>query len=105
AGRDLGAHTISLIDLTTVHGRRLRREVDGCRRLLQLEFGVPVTDFAYPSGRYDRQVLRAVHAAGYRAAVTTTFGLASRRHPFTLRRLRVDQADGIAGFADLLHSR
>ena len=105
AGWELAAHTISHIDLTTVHGRRLRREVDGCRRILQREFGVPVTDFAYPSGRYDRQVVRAVRAAGYRAAVTTAPGLATHRHPFKLRRLRVDGAAGVQGLADQLSSR
>jgi peptidoglycan/xylan/chitin deacetylase (PgdA/CDA1 family) len=104
AGWELAAHTISHVDLTTVHGRRLRREVAGCRRVLQLEFGAPVTDFAYPSGRFDRQVVRAVRAAGYRAAVTTAPGLAGRRHPLALRRLRVEQVDGLAGFADLLRS-
>jgi peptidoglycan/xylan/chitin deacetylase (PgdA/CDA1 family) len=99
---ELGAHTISHIDLTTVHGRRLRFEVDGCRRVLQREFHVPVTDFAYPSGRYDREVVRAVRAAGYRAAVTTTPGLATYRHPFKLRRLRVDGRAGLLGLVDQL---
>src|SRR5437763_5078444 len=98
AGWELAAHTISHIDLTTVHGRQLWREVDGCRRILQAEFHVPVTDFAYPSGRYDSEVVRAVRAAGYRAAVTTTPGLAMYRLPFTLPRLRVDGRDGVLGF-------
>ena len=102
SGWELGAHTISHIDLTTVHGRRLRREVDGCRRILQREFHAPVTDFAYPSGRYDRKVLRAVRAAGYRAAVTTTPGLARYRHRFALPRLRIDGRAGVLGLVDQL---
>ena len=52
-GWELDAHTISHLDLTTLSGARLRREVAGSRRILQQRFHQPVNFFCYPAGKFD----------------------------------------------------
>ncbi|HET9153877.1 MAG TPA: polysaccharide deacetylase family protein [Solirubrobacterales bacterium] len=89
AGWELAAHTIHHSDLTTLEGEALEEEVAGSRRLLQREYGVPVKDFCYPSGRFDETVVAAVEAAGYVGATTEIPGFATKEHPYELARIEV----------------
>jgi peptidoglycan/xylan/chitin deacetylase (PgdA/CDA1 family) len=104
AGWELGAHTITHPDLTTLDDRRLQREVGGSRTIIRRRFGVPVDFFCYPSGRYDARVIAAVRRAGFLGATTTEPGLARPDEPFTLRRIRVERSDGVAGLAAKLRA-
>jgi peptidoglycan/xylan/chitin deacetylase (PgdA/CDA1 family) len=97
AGWEIDAHTLTHPDLTSVGDRQLTLEVAGSRKELQRRFGVPVDFFCYPSGRYDARVIAAVRRAGYLGATTTLDGLADPDEPFTLRRVRVNRSDGLAG--------
>jgi peptidoglycan/xylan/chitin deacetylase (PgdA/CDA1 family) len=94
AGWEVGAHTLTHPDLTTVDDATLRREVAGSRALLRKRLGVPVTAFCYPAGRNDARVREAVRAAGFTTATTVEPGIASRRDdPFALPRIRVNGTD------------
>jgi peptidoglycan/xylan/chitin deacetylase (PgdA/CDA1 family) len=93
AGWEIDAHTISHPDLTTLGPAALRDQVAGSRARLRRLFGVPVSFFCYPSGRYDAAVIAAVKAAGYLGATTTALGWATpASDAFTLPRVRVDGA-------------
>jgi peptidoglycan/xylan/chitin deacetylase (PgdA/CDA1 family) len=89
AGWELAAHTIHHSDLTTLEGEALGEEVAGSRELLQREYGVPVKNFCYPSGRFDSTVVAAVEAAGYVGATTEIPGWATKDHPYELARIEV----------------
>jgi peptidoglycan/xylan/chitin deacetylase (PgdA/CDA1 family) len=102
AGWEIDAHTLTHPDLTTLSPDRLKQEVAGSRRAIRRRFGVPVDFFCYPSGRYDDAVVAAVKAAGYLGATTTRDGLASPHSLFTLRRIRVNGTDGVAGLRQKL---
>lgn len=91
-GWELGAHSVTHPDLTTVDADALRSEVAGSREALRREFpGEPVDFFAYPYGRQDADVVGAVRDAGFTGALTVRRGAASLREdgPFTLDRLVV----------------
>jgi peptidoglycan/xylan/chitin deacetylase (PgdA/CDA1 family) len=96
-GWEIDAHTISHLDLTTMTGARLRREVAGSRRILQRRFAQPVNFFCYPAGKFDAGTIRAVRAAGYLGATTELPGEASRSSMYELHRIRVDGSDGVSG--------
>lgn len=101
AGWEVGAHTISHPDLTTVDDAGLTREVDGSRRLLRRRLGVPVDAFCYPAGRNDARVRAAVEAAGFTTATTVEPGIATRRDDqFALPRIRVNGTDSPATVLD-----
>ncbi len=89
-GWELGAHSMSHADLTTVGAEQLESEVTGSREQLERTFGVPVDFFCYPYGRFDAAVKAAVRAAGFLGATTTRRGAASPADgAYTLDRLVV----------------
>jgi peptidoglycan/xylan/chitin deacetylase (PgdA/CDA1 family) len=102
AGWELGSHSMTHPDLTTLDAARLEREVAGSRRILSRRFDAPVDNFSYPSGSYDETVISAVHRAGYRGAQTEIPGLADAAHPYILERIEIDFDDGLSGFAEKL---
>ena len=94
AGWEVGAHTLTHPDLTTVDDATLRREVAGSRTLLQRRLGLPINAFCYPAGRNDARVRAAVRAAGYTTATTVEPGIARPADdPFALPRIRVNGTD------------
>ena len=104
AGWELAAHTIHHLDLTTLEAAGLKEETAGARAILRREFGVPVRNFCYPSGRFDDTVIAAVRAAGYAGATTEIPGYASRGKPYELARFEVLGSSGVAGVAADLRS-
>jgi peptidoglycan/xylan/chitin deacetylase (PgdA/CDA1 family) len=94
AGWELGAHTMTHPDLTTLDAPALAEEVAGSRKLLRERFGVAVDAFCYPAGKYDETVIAAVDDAGYASATTVEEGLAGPGdEPFTRHRIRVNGSD------------
>ncbi len=93
-GWELGAHTMTHPDLTTVDAGQLREEVAGSRAWLRRHFHRPVDAFCYPAGKHDDAVAAAVEAAGYRSATTVDAGLAGPGDRFRLARVRVNGSDG-----------
>ena len=104
AGWEVDSHTISHLDLTSLKGASLRREVAGSREILRKRFGVPVNFFCYPAGRFNPRAVDEVRRAGYLGATTTMPGLASRSDLYKLRRIRIDQTDGVRSLAEKLRS-
>jgi peptidoglycan/xylan/chitin deacetylase (PgdA/CDA1 family) len=102
AGWELDAHTINHLDVTTLSGAALQREVGGSRQILQQRFKQPVNFFCYPAGKFDAESIKAVQDAGYLGATTVEEGLASKDEMFTLKRIRVDGSDGVNGLSEKL---
>lgn len=71
AGITVGSHTRSHVLLPNEEPRRVEEEIHGSRRALERHLGVGPRHFSYPDGSFDAASLRAVAAAGYRAAFTT----------------------------------
>jgi peptidoglycan/xylan/chitin deacetylase (PgdA/CDA1 family) len=104
AGWELASHTITHPDLTTLDAAQLQNEVAGSRQVLRRRFGVPVNNFAYPSGQYDHTVIAAVHSAGYVGAESEVPGLASAAHPYVLDRIEILLDDGLPGLIEKLRA-
>jgi peptidoglycan/xylan/chitin deacetylase (PgdA/CDA1 family) len=89
-GWEIGAHTVTHVDLSTLEYADARREVQrSCEALFALT-GARVETFAYPFGRYGPEAIAAVRDCGLRAAVTTG---GRRWDPFKLPRAMVGAAD------------
>jgi peptidoglycan/xylan/chitin deacetylase (PgdA/CDA1 family) len=104
AGWELAAHTIHHLDLTELDAEQLHEEVAGSRAILRREYGVPVDNFCYPSGRFDETAIAAVKAAGYVGATTEIPGYASRESPYELARFEILGSAGLSGMVDDLRS-
>jgi peptidoglycan/xylan/chitin deacetylase (PgdA/CDA1 family) len=97
AGVDFGAHTRSHPILSRLESvAEADEEIAGCKRRLEDQLQRPVAHFCYPNGRpedYSRETIEIVKQAGYRSAVTTSYGLnAAGQDPYRLLRLPVDIA-------------
>jgi peptidoglycan/xylan/chitin deacetylase (PgdA/CDA1 family) len=74
AGWELGAHTMTHADLSTLDYDACRKEIEGSRDAIERIAGVRVQTFAYPFGRYGEAAVAATRDAGLLAAVTTGSG-------------------------------
>lgn len=94
AGWEIGAHSISHADLTTLDTAGLDREVAGSRKELEKQFGVKVQTFCYPAGKYNAAAEQAVKRAGFTTATTVEPGIASPKdNQLLLPRVRVNGSD------------
>lgn len=96
---DIGAHTKTHPDLTTIPSEKMYREIFGSRQIITKYTGKPVIAFAYPIGRYNYEVVKATGAARYKFAVTTKPGYADAKQGWlTLHRVRINGDLSLAAF-------
>ncbi len=73
-GEDIGAHTQTHPDLTTLSASQQDAEIRGSRNDL-ISWGItPATTFAYPYGRYDSNTLTDVKRVGFTSAAASIEG-------------------------------
>jgi peptidoglycan/xylan/chitin deacetylase (PgdA/CDA1 family) len=89
-GIAFGGHTVNHPFLSRLTSDGIRWEVSECKRRIEDELQLPADYFAYPNGREEDFGLAnkaLIQEAGYRAAVTTIWGVNySSTDPFELRR-------------------
>jgi peptidoglycan/xylan/chitin deacetylase (PgdA/CDA1 family) len=79
AGMTIGSHGMHHRDWRGLSDEQLHTELVGSRRALEELLGVPVEEAACPFGSYDRRVLHALRAAGYRRVYNSDGGCAPAR--------------------------
>lgn len=68
AGNEIGSHSVSHPDLTTLTAANLKKElVNSKSRLKTLNGGKAINNFASPYGSYNSAVIAAIKAAGYKS--------------------------------------
>jgi len=82
AGMTIGAHTVTHPILAGASEAHARREIIESKRVLETLVGDPVALFAYPNGKprqdYAGAHVELVRSAGFDAACSTAWGVASR---------------------------
>ena len=96
AGFELGAHTVSHPDLSTLPEEDCYREIALSAAAVEALTGAPVRTFAYPFCNYGPAALAAVRRAGLLAAVTC--GGHGDWTPHTMKRAIVTGRDGMPSF-------
>ena len=97
AGQEIGSHTLTHRDLSTLDIEQQRHEIVASRHKLNglvCQAG-GVRNFCYPYGALNHQSLVCVQEAGYETATTTVrgrVGIADRRHLLTLPRVLVSRS-------------
>jgi len=93
-GMEIGVHTVSHLDLTTLPTRFLWHQIYGAKLAIEWHLRHPVRVFAYPSGAFDGAVLADVRRAGFIAAASTLPGtLHAERTLLYLYRVRILNSD------------
>jgi peptidoglycan/xylan/chitin deacetylase (PgdA/CDA1 family) len=90
AGWDLGAHSMTHPDMSTLPYDVCLREMVDSKRALEELAGVAAETFSYPFGSYGPAAVAAAHDAGFIAAVSTELG-DNRR--YLLQRAMIGGAD------------
>jgi peptidoglycan/xylan/chitin deacetylase (PgdA/CDA1 family) len=101
-GWEIGSHTCSHPHLTELGEGEMAPELERSRAVCEERTQKPCVSLAYPFGSYDDQVLSAVAAAGYRAAVTLDERLLEPlrgRGPLTIPREAIYRETGQPVFA------
>jgi len=90
-GMDIGAHTKTHIDLTSVSKKIAEKEVNDCKDQLEKVFKVTITDFCYPFGRFNKLLANVIKKSGYLSATTMMRGRASsNKDDFQLPRIPIN---------------
>ena len=91
-----GSHSMSHPFLDSVSpAPDLEKEIRGSKAVLESMLGKPITMFAYPLGRFNKDVRQRVIDAGYRVAVGTNPGKKiGNDDVFALKRLRISENAG-----------
>ena len=103
AGMRFEPHSKTHPDLTGQDREYVIYQVLGSMETIEAQIGARPRYFAYPSGRYDEQVLEIVEELDFWGAVTTNGGA---WHGFGDRyewsRLRIRNVTGLLGFIDMI---
>ena len=70
-GVSFGAHTVTHPILTNVSLEEAKNEITISKKVIEENLRIPCTLFAYPSGRFSKEIVRIVREAGFTCAVTT----------------------------------
>lgn len=99
AGFEIGSHTRTHANLTTLRRDAAMEELVRSRDVLRRLTGVAVSAFCYPYGAHNSETLWCVARAGYSVAVTVRRGRARRDdNPLALPRLAVNGKKGLVKF-------
>ncbi len=71
---EVGAHTLTHVDLTVVSSEECSKEIEGSKVYLEGLLGHKVHMFCYPKGRYNKDVKDLVRRSGFIAARTCDYG-------------------------------
>jgi peptidoglycan/xylan/chitin deacetylase (PgdA/CDA1 family) len=103
SGDDVGSHTVTHVDLTSLDTHAALAELVDSRLALERHLGRPVQWLSYPGGREDAHVVGLAREAGYVLAVTTQPGAEQdAAAPLELHRYRVLDTTGLQSFAAFL---
>jgi len=95
-GVEVGAHTVSHPDLSTLSYEAALDELAGSKTQLEAVLGEPVEVAAYPFGRSNAETVRACRDAGFAAACSAS-GRGSWREPHNLPRQDMENRSTMIG--------
>ncbi len=100
AGFEIGSHSLSHPDLSSVSKEIVWEEISRSRMLLEILLNAHVESFAYPYGLTTESVKRMVADAGYTTGCGVYSGPARfGEDPFDIRRILITNGIGTLGFA------
>jgi len=105
-GMSIQSHGRTHVDLSKLSSQGIADQAEGAAQAIEAHTGRRPRYYAYPSGRYNLEVINIIRAHGYLAAVTTRYGsdhtLAGLME---LGRVRVSGGDTLMAFASKLGER
>jgi len=99
-GMIIGSHTQTHIDLEKSTVNTISSQLSESKNILENITGAKITDFCYPSGRYNEQSPKNLENSGFKTAVTTESPTNADQFSnlFLLPRIRINHNDSINSF-------
>ena len=98
AGWEIGSHTVTHPELTTVSDEQLEDELSGSRAACEEQIGAPCESIAFPYGDHDDRVVTATARAGYLTAATLPSKMPGSEQPLRWPRVGIYYADDMRVF-------
>lgn len=100
AGFEIGSHSLTHPDLTTLSREKAWDEISRSRMLLEILLGAPVSSFAYTYGKSNPLIKELVKEAGYKIACATYSGppIINKDH-FEIRRILISGNQSLTNYA------
>lgn len=97
-GMHFGSHTARHLNLTGTTDKVLTDELKTSKEKLEAQLNTSITDFCYPTGKYDDRVIFELKKTGYKTGITTQNGTADEKSDlYKLPRIRVQNNTNMAG--------
>ncbi len=103
AGMEIGAHTVSHLDLTSLDAETANVEITQSKAELDHHLNINVTSFCYPTGLYNGGIEEQVRASGYLNATTTRWDN-DTSDILALPRRRISGGTALDAFAWIVQS-
>lgn len=97
SGMTIGDHTLSHPNLSTASPATVKKEITLSKSRLETITGTSISNFCYPSGKYNQSVIDLLKEAGFKTATTTKSPAVGFNNYFELPRIRVSSTDSPAG--------
>ncbi|MCC5910126.1 MAG: polysaccharide deacetylase family protein [Clostridiaceae bacterium] len=98
-GMEIGSHTVTHIDARHSSKAKIAKEYKESKEYLEKAVGSEIKHFCYPIGGVTSYAKKVLKDLGYKTAVRTTYGKATKSQGmYDLRRIRIDYYDSIRGF-------
>jgi peptidoglycan/xylan/chitin deacetylase (PgdA/CDA1 family) len=75
----IGSHSATHANLAELSLAELNKEIVDSKNILEKKYGLKISHFAFPRGKYNTEVLKTVKKAGYTAAFTMDDGFISKQ--------------------------
>lgn len=99
AGFEIGAHTLTHSDLTTLSREKAWDEISRSRMLLEILLGSPINTFAYTYGKVNPLLKELVREAGYKLACGTYSGPPTiDKDPYEIRRILINGNQNLTSY-------
>ena len=99
------SHTVSHLDLNTLTDEQIHTELADSKTWLDTTLNQKTSVLCYPAGRYDERVKKQAEEVGYKLALTTEPGYASKQDGlYALKRVRISPGYDKQAFGEYLLS-
>jgi len=101
AGWEIGCHSATHANLATLSAKDMENEIVTAKKDLEKKLGFAVPYFAYPRGKYTKNVVRLVKKAKYQLGLTMDDGIIkSASDALVLPRIGVDRSHTFSEFTN-----
>lgn len=98
----IGSHSATHSNFSTLTPKEIVYEVIDSKEDLEKELGFSIQYFAYPKGRYTRDVLTALNKAGYKLALSMHSGFVTQKtNPLLIPRIGIDRTYSFREFTSI----